>query len=184
MNGKIAKGPSRTTRRPGAGSRSQARTTTPLRPFCAARRSSTRATHSSVPTLELSAGSGSGAAAGSPPSPGCPPPRELMGHPLAHEPGSGTSGNRDVPPVLWRRGLAGETGFPPRERAEGERRSYLLDHGRAEQARRPDGEQGDQQREAFPVRVRETTSVSAIVNPIDTEIVRIWTLEMKKFWPM
>ena len=37
---------------------------------------------------------------------------------------------------------------------------------------------------AFPVRVRETTSVSAIVNPIDTEIVRIWTLEMKKFWPM
>src|ERR671932_578217 len=37
--------------------------------------------------------------------------------------GGGLRGNREVPPALWRRGLAGETGFPPRERAEGERRS-------------------------------------------------------------
>src|SRR5438128_2896546 len=47
----------------------------------------------------------------------------LMGQPLAHELGRGTRGNREVPPHLWRRGLVGETGFPPRERAEGERRS-------------------------------------------------------------
>src|SRR5947208_1965288 len=46
-----------------------------------------------------------------------------MGQPLAHELGRGTRGNREVPPHLWRRGLVGETGFPPRERAEGERRS-------------------------------------------------------------
>src|SRR5256884_2570689 len=44
---------------------------------------------------------------------------------LAHEPWRGTRGNREVPPHLWRRGLVGETGFPPRERAEGERRSFL-----------------------------------------------------------
>src|SRR2546421_9185764 len=48
----------------------------------------------------------------------------LSGQPLAHEPWRGTRGNREVPPHLWRRGLVGETGFPPRERAEGERRSF------------------------------------------------------------
>src|SRR2546429_3171798 len=50
----------------------------------------------------------------------------LMGQPLAHERGRGTRGNREVPPHLWRRGLVGETGFPPRERAKGERRSCRL----------------------------------------------------------
>src|SRR6266576_5766585 len=50
----------------------------------------------------------------------------LSGQPLAHEPWRGTRGNREVPPHLWRRGLVGETGFPPRERAGGERRSLLL----------------------------------------------------------
>ena len=42
----------------------------------------------------------------------------------------------------------------------------------------------DVARIAFPVRVRETSSASTIVKPTDTEIVRIWILEMKKFWPM
>ncbi|OLE17330.1 MAG: hypothetical protein AUG88_07205 [Actinobacteria bacterium 13_1_20CM_4_68_12] len=42
----------------------------------------------------------------------------------------------------------------------------------------------DVARIAFPVRVRETTSASAIVSPIDTAIVRIWMLEMKKLLPM
>src|SRR5436190_12831896 len=51
---------------------------------------------------------------------------ELIGRPPAHERWGGTRGNREVPPHLWRRGLAGETGFPPRERAGGERRSLLL----------------------------------------------------------
>src|SRR2546430_16579799 len=36
--------------------------------------------------------------------------------------GRGSRGNWDVPPALWRRGLVGETGFPPRERAEGDRK--------------------------------------------------------------
>src|SRR6266487_6652253 len=109
MNGKIANGPSRTTRRPAAGSRSQARATAPVRPFGGVRRSSTRATHSSVPTLDRSAGStGSGIAAGrSPSSRGGPPPSELN--------------------------------------------SYLLDHGRAEQARRSDEEHADQEREDVEV---------------------------------
>src|SRR5919197_4653539 len=48
----------------------------------------------------------------------------LMGQHLAHERGEGARGNRDVPPHLGR-GFAGETWFPPRERAEGERRSCL-----------------------------------------------------------
>src|SRR5207244_5060879 len=50
----------------------------------------------------------------------------LMGRPLPDEPGRGRAGrgNREVPPDLHqRRGLAGEKWFPPRERAEGERRS-------------------------------------------------------------
>src|SRR6478672_5133783 len=109
MNGKIANGPSRTTRRPAAGSRSQARATAPVRPFCSVRRSSTRATHSSVPTRDRSATStGSGIAAGrSPSSRGGPPPSEL--------------------------------------------KSYLLDHGRAEQARGSDEEHADQEREDVEV---------------------------------
>src|SRR5437762_12949093 len=37
--------------------------------------------------------------------------------------GGGSRGNREVPPVRWRRGIVGQTGFPPRERAKGERRS-------------------------------------------------------------
>src|SRR6266516_3579474 len=49
----------------------------------------------------------------------------LIGQPLAREPWRGTRGNREVPPHLWRRGPVGETGFPPRERAEGERRSFF-----------------------------------------------------------
>ena len=48
-----------------------------------------------------------------------------MGRSPAHERGRGTRGNREVPPHLWRRGLVGETGFPPRERAEGDRRSCV-----------------------------------------------------------
>src|SRR5438132_6469114 len=126
MNGKIAKGPIRIARRAGAGSRSQARRTAPATPPRAARRPSASATHSPTPTLGrsgASTGPGSGAGGGSPPSPSCPPPRELIGQPLAYERGRGTRGNREVPPFLWRRGLVGETGFPPRERAEGERRS-------------------------------------------------------------
>src|SRR5437899_10400663 len=48
----------------------------------------------------------------------------LIGRPPADERVEGVQrGNREVPPALWRRGPAGETGFPPRERAEGERRS-------------------------------------------------------------
>ena len=35
-------------------------------------------------------------------------------------------GNLEVPPQSRRRGLVGETWFPPRERAEGERRSFEL----------------------------------------------------------
>ena len=42
----------------------------------------------------------------------------------------------------------------------------------------------DVARIAFPVRVRETMSARTIVNPIDTEMVRIWMLEMKKLLPM
>src|SRR5215208_3556986 len=67
-----------------------------------------RPTIATVPTS--SSGSGSVAA--------------LMGGPLAHERGEGAWGNREVPPQeTRRRGLGGETWFPPRERAEGERRS-------------------------------------------------------------
>src|ERR687891_490533 len=47
----------------------------------------------------------------------------LMGHPVAHEGVEGVWGNREVPPRHQRRGLVGETWFPPRERAKGERRS-------------------------------------------------------------
>src|SRR5712691_1842657 len=48
----------------------------------------------------------------------------LIGQPLAYERGEGAWGNREVPPP-WtlRRGLVGETWFPPRERAGGDRRS-------------------------------------------------------------
>src|SRR6476620_7031928 len=79
MNGKIANGPIRITRRAGAGSRSQVRATTPLRPVWEVRLSSDCATHSSVPTRDLSTPStGSGIAAGrSPSSRGGPPPSEL-----------------------------------------------------------------------------------------------------------
>src|SRR5918996_409726 len=48
----------------------------------------------------------------------------LMGRPLAHVHVEGVWGNREVPPQHRRRGHVGETWFPPRERAEGERRSY------------------------------------------------------------
>src|SRR5687768_3047173 len=47
----------------------------------------------------------------------------LIRQPLAYEHGEGVWGNREVPPLLRRRGSVGETGFPPRERAEGEGRS-------------------------------------------------------------
>src|SRR5919106_3296441 len=49
--------------------------------------------------------------------------RALIGQPLAYERVEGVWGNREVPPQHRRRGLVGETWFPPRERAEGERRS-------------------------------------------------------------
>src|SRR6266540_2932127 len=46
----------------------------------------------------------------------------LIGRPPACERVEGVWGNREVPPPqVLRRGLAGETWFPPRERAEGER---------------------------------------------------------------
>src|SRR5260221_13917639 len=48
-----------------------------------------------------------------------------MGQPLANERG-GAGGNREVPPstsASGRRGLVGETWFPPRERGKAERRS-------------------------------------------------------------
>src|SRR2546429_2162589 len=50
----------------------------------------------------------------------------LIGRPPPNERGRGRGGrgNREVPPAVHqRRGLVGETWFPPRERAEGERRS-------------------------------------------------------------
>src|SRR5712692_3936571 len=47
----------------------------------------------------------------------------LTGHPVHCERVEGVWGNREVPPVVRRRGFVGETWFPPRERAEGERRS-------------------------------------------------------------
>src|SRR6184192_2060659 len=49
----------------------------------------------------------------------------LIGRPPGNERGRGKPARSEweVPPHLWRRGLVGETGFPPRERAEGERRS-------------------------------------------------------------
>src|SRR6266508_1964301 len=49
----------------------------------------------------------------------------LMGRPLAHGRVEGEWGNREVPPLHQRRGFVGETWFPPRERAEGERRSWV-----------------------------------------------------------
>src|SRR6266550_3562772 len=66
----------------------------------------------------------------------------LMGQPLAHEPWRGTRGNREVPPHLWKRGLVGETGFPPRERAKGERRSFL---GHPHEGHIDDDEEADDQ---------------------------------------
>src|ERR687887_1418882 len=65
----------------------------------------------------------------------------VIGQPLADDRGRGTRGNREVPPHLWRRGLVGETGFPPRERAAGERRSR--------------GQRGDELGAAVSVRRRE-----------------------------
>src|SRR5919106_6139405 len=50
----------------------------------------------------------------------------LTGRPLARERGEGVWGNREVPPQSRRRGHVGETWFPPRKRAEGERRSRRL----------------------------------------------------------
>src|SRR6266571_7854770 len=49
----------------------------------------------------------------------------LMGHPpMTHERVEGVWGNREVPPHRRQEGgNVGETWFPPRERAEGERRS-------------------------------------------------------------
>src|SRR5919106_363789 len=47
----------------------------------------------------------------------------LTGRPPACERGEGVWGNREVPPQSRRRGYVGETWFPPRKRAEGERRS-------------------------------------------------------------
>src|SRR5438094_1808006 len=52
----------------------------------------------------------------------------LIGRPPPNERGRGRGGrgNREVPPAVHqRRGLVGETWFPPRERAEVERRSFV-----------------------------------------------------------
>src|ERR671915_20682 len=48
----------------------------------------------------------------------------LMGQPLPHERGRGRVrwGNREVPPATLEGGTRGKRSFPPRERAEGERR--------------------------------------------------------------
>src|ERR671914_945127 len=51
----------------------------------------------------------------------------LIGQSLVDERVEGVWGNREVPPQRRRRGLVGETWFPPRERAEGERRSRRVD---------------------------------------------------------
>src|SRR6266487_4420269 len=58
----------------------------------------------------------------------------LIGHPVAYERVEGAWGNREVPPhKTRRRGFdVGETWFPPRERAEGERRSQADDIVRAD----------------------------------------------------
>src|ERR671918_1267462 len=53
--------------------------------------------------------------------------RKLMGQPLAHELVEGVWGNGELPPRHRRRGLARETWFPPRERAEGEGRSLFFE---------------------------------------------------------
>src|ERR687891_1995217 len=53
--------------------------------------------------------------------------RKLIGQPLAYELVEEVWGNREVPPQNRRRGLAGETWFPPRERAEGEGRSLFVE---------------------------------------------------------
>src|SRR6266852_1794212 len=76
-------------------------------------------------------------------------PAALIGRPLAYERVEGVWGDREVPPhKTRRRGFdVGETWFPPRERAEGERRSRCLlvepqhgSHRRIEVARvRPAG---------------------------------------------
>src|SRR5919106_1557628 len=50
----------------------------------------------------------------------------FMGQLLAYERVEGVRGNREVPPRHQRRGSVGETWFPPRERAEGERRSCAV----------------------------------------------------------
>src|ERR671919_476201 len=49
----------------------------------------------------------------------------FMGQLLAYERVEGVRGNREVPPRHQRRGSVGETWFPPRERAEGERPSLV-----------------------------------------------------------
>src|SRR5438445_4849455 len=50
--------------------------------------------------------------------------RALIGQPLPNERVEGAWGNREVPPHEAKEGgLVGETWFPPRERAAGERRS-------------------------------------------------------------
>src|SRR5438445_10385438 len=50
--------------------------------------------------------------------------RALIGQPLPNERVEGAWGNREVPPHEAKEGgNVGETWFPPRERAEGERRS-------------------------------------------------------------
>src|SRR5438876_222430 len=62
----------------------------------------------------------------------------LIGQPLAYERVEGVWGNREVPPLIGRRGFdVGETWFPPRERAEGERRScHELDRFARQRAQR------------------------------------------------
>src|ERR671922_2284936 len=94
----------------------------------------------------------------------------LMGRPPAHEGVEGLWGNREVPPLHRRRGPGGETWFPPRERAEGERRSRVGlseasdRHGRLTRHIGARSHQGGQPASpsgswrTSPLRIRETKS--------------------------
>src|SRR2546425_5325185 len=91
----------------------------------------------------------------------------LIGQPLAYERVEGVWGNREVPPhETRRRGFdVGETWFPPRERAEGERLTRRATASRGEAAphsrrRGPPGRTGASVRRRRPASLREHPSGS------------------------